>query len=206
MPAPERGGKTPWKTFLKAHWEALAATDFFTVEVLTLCGLVRYDVLFVIELSTRRIEIAGITRHPTGAWMMQVGRNLTDAVDGFLRDKRYLILDRDPVFTSAFKHLLGDRGVKLVRLPAKSPDLNSYAERFVLSIKSECLNRMVILGERHLRVAVQDFADHYHAERNHQGLDNELIAPAAEDIGATGPIKCRERQGGVLKFYYRDAV
>jgi len=206
VPAPERGGKTPWKTFLKAHWEALAATDFFTVEVLTLRGLIRYHVLFVIEVSTRRIEIAGITGQPTGAWMMQVGRNLTDVVDGFLRDKRFLIMDRDPLFTDAYRKLLSDGGVKPVRLPAKSPDLNAFAERFVLSIKSECLDRMVLLGEKHLRAAVSDFADHYHAERNHQGLDNELIVPAAEDIGGTGPIKCRERQGGVLKFYYREAA
>ena len=108
--------------------------------------------------------------------------------------------------TGAFKHLLAQSGVKLVRLPAKSPNLNSFAERFVLSIKSECLNRMVILGEKHLRAAVQDFADHYQKERNHQGLDNELIAPSAEDLVGTGPIKCRERQGGVLKFYYRAAA
>jgi transposase InsO family protein len=206
VPASERGGKTPWKTFLKSHGEALAATDFFTVEVLTLLGLVRYHVLFVIELSTRKIEIAGITRNPTGAWMMQVGRNLTDEVDGFLRDKRYLILDNDPLFTDGFEKLLGDSGVKFVKLPAKSPNLNAYAERFVLSIKSECLNRMVILGEKHLRAAVLDFTAHYHEERNHQGLGNELIAPAAEDLTGTGPVKCRERQGGVLKFYYRNAA
>ena len=206
VPAPERGGRTPWKTFLKAHWEALAATDFFTVEVLTLRGLIRYHVLFVIELSARRIEIAGITMNPTGAWMIQVGRNLTDVVDGFLRDRRFLIMDRDPLFTAAFRHLLAESGVKSVRLPAKSPNLNAFAERFVLSIKTECLERMVLLGERHLRVAVASFVDHYHAERNHQGLDNKLIAPAAADIGGTGPIKCRERQGGVLKFYYRAAA
>lgn len=205
-PAPERGQQTPWKTFLKAHWEALAATDFFTVEVLTLFGLVRYHVLFVIELSTRRIEVAGITMNPTGAWMIQVGRNLSDEVDGFLRDKRFLIMDRDPLFTDAYRKLLSDGGVKPVRLPAKSPNLNAFAERFVLSAKSECLERMVLLGEGHLRAAVRDFVDHYHAERNHQGLDNELIAPAAEDIGGTGPVKCRERQGGVLNFYYRDAA
>jgi transposase InsO family protein len=206
VPAPERGGKTPWKTFLKSHWEALAATDFFTVEVLTLLGLVRYHVLFVIELSTRKIEIAGITHSPTGAWMMQVGRGLTDEVDGFLRDKRYLILDNDPLFTDGFEKLLGDSGVKFVKLPAKSPNLNAFAERFVLSIKSECLNKMVILGERHLRAAVQDFVDHNHAERNHQGLDNELIAPAADELENEGPVRCRERQGGVLKYYYREAA
>jgi putative transposase len=114
--------------------------------------------------------------------------------------------DRDPLFTSVFRKLLSDSGVKAVRLPAHSPDLNAFAERFVLSIKSECLERMVPLGESHLRAAVRDFVDHYHGERHHQGLDNELISPAADDVGETGPIKCRERQGGVLKFYYRDAA
>jgi len=206
VPAPERGGRTPWKTFLKSHWEATAATDFFSVEVLTLFGIVRYQVLFVIDLSTRKVEIVGITPKSTGAWMMQVGRILVDEVDGFLRNKRYLILDNDPVFTDAFRHLLAESGVKPVRQPAKSPNLNSYAERFVLSVKTECLERMVLLGERPLRAAVRDFVDHYHAERNHHGLDNELIAPAADELGSEGPIRCRERQGGVLKFYYRDAA
>lgn len=115
--------------------------------MLTLTGLVRYHVLFVIELCTRKIEIAGITMNPTGAWMMQVGRNLTDEVDGFLRDKRFLILDRDPLFTDAYRKLLSDGGVKPVRLPAKSPNLNAFSERFVLAVKSECLNKMVVLGE-----------------------------------------------------------
>jgi hypothetical protein len=115
-PVPERGSRTPWKTFLKTHWEAIAAADFFTVEVLTFCGLVRYHVLFVIELTTRRIEIAGITKQPTGAWMMQVGQNLTDVVDGFLLDIRYLILDRDPLFTDAFRDLLLSRRKKPPRL------------------------------------------------------------------------------------------
>jgi len=137
--------------------------------------------------------------------MMQVGRNLTDAVDGFLLAKHYLIMDRDPLFTGAFRELLQDSGVKSVRLPAKSPDLNAFAERFVLSAKSECLDRMVLLGERHLRAALTDFVDHYHQERNHQGLDNELIEPTADTAGA-GPVKCRERQGGVLELYYREAA
>ncbi len=162
--------------------------------------------LFVIELSTRRVEIAGITPQPSETWMMQIGRNLTSVVDGFLRDKRFLIMDRDSLFTDAFRHLLAESGVEPVRLPAHSPDLNAFAERFVLSIKTECLERMVLLGERHLRAAVRDYMDHYHAERNHQGLDNELIAPAADDIGGTGPVRCRERQGGVLRFYHRDAA
>ncbi|MFH2007919.1 MAG: integrase core domain-containing protein [bacterium] len=213
-PAPERGAKTQWATFLQSHWQALAAADFFTVEVLTLRGLVRYHVLFVIELATRKVEIAGITPQPMSAWMQQVGRNLLDAAEGFLRNARYLILDRDPLFTKTFRDLLTESGVKPVRLPAQSPDLNSYAERFVGSIKRECLNRMIILGERHLRAAVNDYVSHYHRERNHQGLDNRLIEPpdpldpeaASASGSASGPVRCRERQGGLLRYYYRDAA
>jgi len=101
----------PWKTFLAAHWDGLAAADFFTVEVLTLTGLVRYVVLFVMKLKTRTVEIAGITRQPDANWMTQVARNLTDADDGFLRGMEYLILDRDPLYTAAFRDLLRDSGV-----------------------------------------------------------------------------------------------
>jgi transposase InsO family protein len=194
-----------WKTFLAAHWEGLAAADFFTVEVLTLRGLVRYVVFFVMKLKTRTVEIAGITSEPDGAWMMQIAWNLTDAGDGFLRSVQYIILDRDPLYTAAFRRLLRDSGVTPLVLPARSPNLNAFAERFVESAKSECLARMVLLGEPHLRAAVRAFMRHYHEERPHQGLGNELIAPTTIAIG-TGPIMCRERLGGLLKFYYREAA
>ena len=127
--------------------------------------------------------------------------------DGFLRDTRHLILDRDPLYTSAFRQLLKDSGCKIVRLPPRSPDLNGYAERFVLSIKSECLSRMVPLGEEHLRRAVREYVAHYHSERHHQGLGNRLIAPANTDaVVGTGPVRRRERLGGLLNFYYREAA
>ena len=147
-PAPERGAKTSWKAFLAAHWEGLAAADFFTVEVLTLRGLVRYVVFFVMRLKTRTVEIAGITSEPDGAWMTQLARNLTDSSDGFLRGLQYIILDRDPLYTAAFQRLLRDSGVKPLVLPAWSPNLNAFAERFVGSAKSECLDRMVLLSNR----------------------------------------------------------
>jgi putative transposase len=204
-PAPERGTKTPWKTFLAAHWDGLAAADFFTVEVLTIGGLVRYVVFFVMRLKTRAVEIAGITRQPHEAWMTQIARNLTDARDGFLRGAQYLILDRDPLYTAAFRRLLRGSGVKPLLLPARSPNLNAFAERFVESAKSECLERIVPLGEGHLRAAVRAFVEHYHEERPHQGLGNELIAPKTMSIG-TDPVKCRARLGGLLKFYYREAA
>ena len=204
-PAPQRRTKMPWKTFLAAHWDGLAAADFFTVEVLTMTGLVRYVVLFVMKLKTRTVEIAGITRQPDANWMTQVARNLTDAEDGFLRGVHYLILDRDPLYTVAFRDRLRDSGVTPLLLPARSPNLNAFAERFVGSVKSECLARIVPLGEGHLRAAVRAFVDHYHEERPHQGLGNECIAPTTTLIG-TGPVRCRERLGGVLKFYYRAAA
>ena len=206
QPAPERSRRTSWKTFIKAHLGEIAAADFFTVEVLTAGGLVRYSVLFVMELKTRAVEIAGTACQPTEAWMKQIARNLTDAEDGFLLGVRYLVLDRDPLYTGAFRKFLKDSGVHPLRLPARSPNLNAHAERFVLSIKSECLNRIVPLGEEHLRRAVSEYIRQYHGERPHQGLDGELIAPD-ESAGRTeGRVACRERMGGLLKYYYREAA
>jgi len=205
LPDPDRPYKTTWNDFIKSHWEVLAAMDFLTVEVMTLRGLVRYHVLFFIELFTRRVQIAGIVPEPDGRWMAQVARNLTDAVDGFLRNKRYLIHDRSPLFTSVFAEILKAAGVKVVKLPPRSPDLNPHAERLVRSIKSECLAKMIFFGESHLRRAVEQFVAHYHGERNHQGLGNQLIQPE-ESVGkAEGEIRCSERLGGLLRYYHRAA-
>ncbi len=205
-PAPERRRKTSWQQFLQAHWEVLAAADFFTVEVWTGRGLVRLVVLFVIELSTRRVEIAGICTQPDGAWLTQVARNLTDVEDGFLVGKKFLIHDRDPLFTMEFRETLAAAGVEIVRLPARSPNLNAYAERFVRTIKESCLERMILFGERSLRRAIQEFIAHYHRERNHQGLDNRLIFPGPADTDPGAPIECRQRLGGMLNYYYRQAA
>jgi putative transposase len=166
-PAPERSRKTTWKTFLKAHRGAIAAVDFLTVELLTMTGLVRYFVLFVIDLRTRRVRIAGIEHQPSQARMVQVARNLTDATDGFLRHAKYLIHDRDPMFTEQFVQTLKAAGVATVKLPARSPNLNSCAERWVRSLRQECLRR---IGERHQRKIVAEYVEHYHLERNHQGV------------------------------------
>jgi len=205
-PAPMRGKSDSWATFIKAHLGAIAGADFFTVEVLSLAGLIRFYVFFLIDIASRRIEIAGISHSPDAAWMAQIARNLLDAEEGFLVGKRYLILDRDPLYTGDFRRMLEAAGVKAVRLPPRSPDLNAFAERFVLSIKSECLDRIVPLGERHLRRAVTEFAAHYHRERNHQGLGNMLIMPAREPANSNGPVVRTERLGGLLNFYSRRAA
>jgi transposase InsO family protein len=205
-PAPERVKKTTWTEFLKTHWDLLAAADFFTVEVWTGSGLTRFAVLFFIELSTRRIEIAGITSEPDAAWMSQVSRNVTDASDGFLMGKRFLIHDRDPRFTLAFRETLTAAGVHVVRVPPRSPNLNAYAERFIRTIKESCLDRIIFVGEGSLWRAVREFIEHYHHERNHQGLGNQLILPVVGQTRGGERIVSRERIGGLLKYYHRPAA
>ncbi len=205
-PAPERSRKTTWKAFLTRHWELIVAADFFTVEVWTRWGLQRFIVLFFIELSTRKVEIAGIASVANGLWMSQIGRNLTDAVDGILKGKRYLIHDRDPLFTTKFLDMLADVGVKSVKLPPRSPNLNAHAERFVRSVKESCLQRVIWFGERSLRKGIQEFMTHYHTERNHQGLANRLISPEPGHLGKAGVIQRRQRLGGMLNYYYRAAA
>ncbi len=196
----------PWSTFLKAHWEVLAACDLFAVEVLTFRGMVRFMTFFVIDLSTRNVHIAGIAVDPTGKWMEQMARNLTDSVDGFLRGKRFLIHDRDPIFTEVFDEILRSVGIDPVKLPPRSPNLNAFAERWVRSIKSECLDRMIFFSEASLRKAIEAYMVHYHAERNHQGLGNRLIDPLPFPPGGNGPVRCRDRLGGMLRFFYREAA
>ena len=149
-PAPLR--KTSWKTFLKAHWEGLLAVDFFTSEVLCLGGMVRLYTLFVIDLSTRYVWICGTTVAPDAEWMKRVARGLTDALDGICLGKTHLIIDRDAKYTEGFKQLLRDFGVEPVICPVRAPKCNAFAERFVRSIKDECLNRIIPLGERHLEL------------------------------------------------------
>jgi putative transposase len=205
-PSPERGGRTRWSTFLKAHWKVLAACDFLTVEVWTGRGLVTHYLLFVISLADRVVKIAGITTRPDESWMLQVARNETDLQAGALHSKRYLIIDRDTKYSEQFRRLIRDNGTKVIRLPPRSPNLNAYAERFVRSIKDECLNRMIFIGQASLRRAVAEYMSHYHAERNHQGLANELIqAPSAATV-RRGTIHRRARLGGTLNFYYREAA
>src|SRR3989442_5652893 len=195
-PAPQRRqAGMSWTQFLKLHWEVLAATDFFTVEVATWHGLVTYYVLVVMELATRRVQIAGITPHPTTAFMQQCARQLTDPFDGFLLGKRYLIHDRDTKFTQAFDGLLKDSGVQPSLLPPRSPNLNAHCERFVRSIKEEALGQMVMLRERSLSYAIHQYLAHYHTERNHQGLANELIAHERNVGCRTGPVVRREWHG-----------
>jgi putative transposase len=197
-PAPERSKRTKWSTFLKAHWKTFAASDFLTVEVWTGRGLVTHYLLFVISLVDRAVEILGTTARPDEGWMLQLGRNLVDTESGALRGKRYLIIDRDTKYTEQYRRLVREAGTEVIRLPPLSPDLNAYAERFVRSIKEECLNRMIFIGQASLRRAVSEYMSHYHAERNHQGLEDRPIRGIPSVAVNEGAIQCRPRLGGML--------
>jgi putative transposase len=206
-PAPERKTTTTWKEFIRAHMDVLVATDFFTAEVWTLGGLVTYYVLFFIHLGSRKVHIAGVTPHPTAPWMMQVARNVTMEEWGFLAPGQYLIHDRDGKYCPAFQQLIDAAGIKRVPLPARSPNLNAYAERWVRSIKEECLSRLILFGEASLRHAPTQYVEHFHHERNHQGKGNVLLfPPVSHDAEREGPMQCRERLGGLLKYYEREAA
>jgi putative transposase len=206
-PAPRRRQTgMSWAQFLGLHWEVLAATDFFTVEVATWHGLVTYYVLVVMELSTRRVHIAGMTPHPTDAFMAQCARQLTDPIDGFLLGKRYLIHDRDTKFLHGFDWVLCASRVEPVVLPPRSPNLNAYCERFVRSIKEEALQQMIVIGEASLRSVIQSYLAHYHHERNHQGFGNQLIVPESSIEHSRGFVVRRERLGGLLSYYHREAA
>lgn len=204
-PAPLRHELSNWNQFMRSHLEIMGAMDFFSVEVWTPKGLVRYCVHFVIHLESRRVEITRIGAQWDGEIMKQVARNMTDCVDGCLSELRYVIMDKDPLYTKEFREMLRDSGLTILRLPPQSPYLNGYAERFVQSIKSECLDRLIFVGESSLRRAVKEYMTHYHAERPHQSLGNQLIDFPAERA-REGPIEVRERLGGVLKHYYRRAA
>jgi putative transposase len=190
---------------LEAHRDVLASIDFTSIEGWTKSGLQTFYLLFVMELATRRVYFAGCTINPDEDWILQAGRNLSDSENGFLKGERYILMDRDAKYSDAFKSMLKETGVLPVRLPPKSPNLNAHIERFMRSLKEECLERLIFFGEGSLRNAVTEYLIHYHAERNHQGLQNRLILPPAAVI-SHGKIKCRIRLGGMLRFYCKNAA
>jgi len=206
-PAPERRTTTTWKEFIRTHMDVLVATDFFTAEVWTLGGLVTYYVLFFLHLGSRRVHIARVTPHPNEAWMVQVARHVTMEEWGFLAPGQYLIHNRDTKFCAAFPHLIDDAGVERVVLPPRSPNLNAYAERWVRSVKEECLSRLILCGEASLRHTLTQYVAHFHHERHHQGKGKALLFPTVSpDAKRAGPIQCHERLGGLLKYYTHEAA
>ena len=170
-PVPER--PTSWQTFLRAHWGEIAGADFFTTEVWTWRGLITFYTVFVIDLASRRVQILGSTPHPDEAFMRQTRANPHNG-------RRWQVSRPDlrpgrEVERSRSAPTCRTRGIRVIQTPYRAPNANAHAERFVRSIKEECLDRLIPFGERHFRRAVAEFVGHYHRERNHQGLANELI-------------------------------
>ena len=184
----------------------MAATDFFTVEVWGWRGLTTYYVLLFMDLSTRKVYLGGITTSPNTNWMMQIAKNVTDVFGGFLLGKRFLIMDRDTKYCEAFRNLLLTSGIEPIRLPPRSPNLNAHMERFVKSIKYECTDRIILIGERSLRRTLDQYLDFYNGERFHQGMNNRLLTQSKPVIDEDTPIECRQRLGGMLKYYSRRAA
>ncbi|MHC5156315.1 MAG: integrase core domain-containing protein [Planctomycetota bacterium] len=200
-PEPDLTVRSTWHEFIKSHWNVLSACDFFTLELLINKTLVRCTVFFVIELSTRKVFFAPIKLQPDGKYMNQVARILTD-YGGFLSGKKYLIHDRDPLYnTKGYYDILKTSGIEPVKLPARSPNLNAYAERFV---KSECLDHLILSSVEQLEYVLQQYQQYYHHERIHQGI-GRIIEPKHE-IDGNAKIQCIERLGGLLKSYHRLAA
>ena len=203
-PEPDLTVKSTWHEFIKSHWDVLTACDFFTIELLAGRKLVRCTIFFVMELATRKVFFAPIKPEPDGFYMKQIARMLTDYEDGFLRGKKYLIHDRDPLYTNEFHDILESSGIEPVKLPPRSPDLNPYAERFVKSVKAECLNHLILSSVAQLEYVLDEYGKYYHHERIHQSL-GRIIEPIHK-IEDDADIVCVERLGGLLKSYHRLAA
>ena len=204
-PEPDLTVRSTWHEFIQSHWDVLASCDFFTIELLVSHKLVRCTVFFVMELDTRKVFFAPIKLQPDGAYMKQVAKILTDLEDGFLHGKRYLIHDRDPLYTTeGFHEILKSSGIEPVKLPARSPDLNCYVERYVKSVKSERLDYLILSSVTQLEYVLEQYCEYYHHERIHQSL-GRIIEPK-HTIEETAKIVCIERLGGLLKSYHRLAA
>jgi putative transposase len=194
-PAPERAKNgVTWAQFIATHKDALVACDLFTKEIRTLGGLATYYVLFFIHVASRKVYVAGMTMNPNEQWMKQIARNLTMSGAGFLDGMKYLILDRDAKYAESFRGILEAAGVECLRLPPRSPNLNAFAERFVRSIKEECLDQLIFFGEPSLQRAVSQFVEHYHGERPHQSKGNVILFPAR-------PLAQQGKASGVVGVY-----
>jgi putative transposase len=200
-PAPRRSGPG-WREFLRQQAASVLACDFFTVETISLR---RFYVLFFIELESRRVHLAGCTTNPTGAWVTQQARNLS-FTDLFER-MRFLVHDRDSKFSGAFDEVFRTEGITVIETPIRAPQANAYAERFVRTVRAECLDWLLIIGRRHLETVLRIYTDHYNRERPHRGL--ALLSPDstnADPPPSGGEIKRRDRLGGLIHEYHRAAA
>lgn len=201
-PAPRRNGPT-WREFLRQQAAGVLACDFFTVQTV---WLQTPYVLFVIELSTRRVHLCGVTAHPDSAWVTQQARNLD--LDERLCSVRFLLRDRDAKYSRSFDDVFLAEGVRIVKTPVRAPQANAFAERWVRTVRWECLDQVLILDRRHLERVLREFVDHYNAERPHRGLQLARPSPGGSEgsPGSVGAVRRRDRLGGLIHEYYREAA
>ena len=209
-PSPNRT-KGDWDRFIKRHMDTLWACDFFTKDVWTGFGKVTYYVLFFIHVGTRRVHISGMTCQPNSPWVEQQARNLVMELAERGENASYLIRDGDTKFTQKFDEVFRSEGIKVKKLPFASPNLNAFAERFVQSIKNECMGQFVVFGERHLEYLLREYERHYNTVRPHQGMRNRTIGTVSMPPPDSGPpdpaeVECDSRLGGLLRHYYREAA
>jgi len=200
-PAPRRSGPS-WRQFLRQQAASMLACDFFTVETISLH---RFYVLFFIELESRRVHLAGCTTNPSGAWVTQQARNLS--FTGLFEGMRFLIHDRDSKFAASFDEVFRSEGITVIETPIRAPQANAYAERFVRTIRAECLDWLLIIGRRHLETVLRVYTDHYNRGRPHRGL--ALLSPDrtnADPPAGHGEISRRDRLGGLIHEYHRTAA
>jgi putative transposase len=202
-PAPTRCRQS-WRAFLDAQAKTILAADFFHVDTVLLR---RLYVLFVIEHGTRRVHLAGITAHPTGEWVTQQARNLLMNIEDYAGGFKFLIRDRDAKFTAAFDAVLLAAGIRIIKTPVRAPRANAIAERWISSARRECLDRMLIIGERHLRLVLGEYADHYNLHRPHRALQQAPPAgrPVPPAPGANVRVLRRDRLGGLIREYAQVA-
>jgi putative transposase len=201
-PAPQRRGATTWRQFVQSHKDQLLACDFFTVETLWLTTL---HVLFFIEVGTRRVHLAGCTAHPTAAWVTQQARQLAWTLQEAGTPPRFLIHDRDAKFPPSFDTVFATEDVEVVRTPFRAPRANAYAERWVRSVRAECLDHLLVANEAHLRHILAAYVTHYNQVRPHQGLSQQTPVPLAPRARA-GPVRRRDVLGGLIHEYDREAA
>jgi putative transposase len=201
-PAPERSQQgSSWRTFLNHYKEQFLACDFLTVETLTLQTLY---VLFFVEHATRQVYLAGCTAHPEAGWVTQQARQMTWELRDRAVPMRYLIHDHDTKFTGMFDTVFESEGIEIVDIPYEAPNANAYAERWVRSVRQECLDKLIVLNERHLRRVLTEYLGYYNTRRPHQGVDQD--SPLGLTMSTEGPIRYRNVLGGIIRDYYREAA
>ncbi|GIW91747.1 MAG: hypothetical protein KatS3mg109_2179 [Pirellulaceae bacterium] len=207
-PGPKRGEGT-WFDFIKRHKESLIACDFFSTKVWTMSGVVEYFVLFFIHVGTRKVYVAGMTPNPNAPWVIQQARNAAMHFGEEPAKPRYLLRDHDSKFVPEFDAVLEAEGMEVVPTSVQAPNMNAVAERFVQTVKGECLDHFIVFGEAHLRYLLKQFLIHYHECRPHQGLGNMPLGglPAVPEDKPLilSEVRCEERLGGLLKHYSRAA-